>query len=226
MKALIIEDDREQAEFIKECLYDSGFTCDVAHDGVRGWKRLQEAAYDFAVVDIMLPGLSGLELIRRARAARIATPIIVLSTMGDVADRVAGLNAGADDYLGKPFAHDEFLARVAAVIRRGNPSPVEDVIRYRDLVLDPRSHHVRRGGTPIELTAHEYQLLEHLLRHPGRILSPEVIAESIWGFAIPPGSKAVTTRVYTLRRKLRVGHAPDIIETERGFGYLVRPERP
>lgn len=226
MKALIIEDDRELARYLDTCLYDFGFTCDVVNDGLRGLERLRNRAYDLAIVDIMLPGMSGLELIRRVREYRIATPIIVVSTMGEVEDRVAGLNAGADDYLGKPFARDELLARISAVIRRGNPSPVENIIRYRDLVLDPRSHHVRRGNTPIELTPHEYQLLEHLLRHPGRILSPEVIAESIWGLAAPPESKAVTTRVYTLRKKLRVGNGPDIIENERGFGYVVRPENP
>lgn len=225
MKALIIEDDAEQATFLGRCLYDSGFTCETVHDGVRGWERLQVRAYDLAIVDIVLPGLSGLELIRRTRERRIATPIIVVSSMGDVADKVAGLNAGADDYLGKPFSRDELLARAAAVVRRGNPSPVDDVIRYRDLVLDPRSHHVRRGDVPIELTAYEYRLLEHLLRHQGRILSPAIIAEAIWGLATPPQSKSVATRVYTLRKKLRVGNGPDIIENARGFGYFVRPER-
>ena len=223
MKALVIEDDRDQADFLCTGLRDSGYECDIVHDGVRGWEMILERMYDFAVIDIMLPGVSGLELIRRTRERRIPLPIIVLSAMGDVADRIAGLNAGADDYLAKPFAFGELAARIAAIVRRGNPSPVEDVIRHGDLVVDLRSHRVRRGDRYIELTQNEYLLLEHLLRHQGRVFSPEIIAESIWGFSAPPGSRAVSTRVYTLRQKLRARGETDIIENERGFGYVIRP---
>lgn len=224
MKALIIEDDREQAEYLDHCLYDIGHECDVVHDGVRGLERLQTVAYGFAVVDIMLPGISGLEVIRRARQRRIATPIVVLSSRGDAADKIAGLNAGADDYLAKPFSFDELSARIAAILRRGNPSALDDILRYRDLVVDPRSHHVRRGDSRILLTPNEYLLLEHLLRHQGRIFSPSVIAEVVWGFSAPPQSKVVETRICTLRAKLRAGGGSDIIENERGFGYVIRPE--
>lgn len=224
MKALIIEDDREQAAFLDQALYDAGYECDVAFDGLRGWERLRTTSYDFAVIDVMLPGMPGLEIIRQARERRIATPIIVLSSLGDVASRIAGLNAGADDYLGKPFAFDELAARISAVVRRGNPTRIDDLLRYRDLVVDPRSHHVRRGPHRILLTPNEYLLLEHLLRHIGRIFSPDIIAETVWGFASPPQSKAVEARIHTLRAKLRVGGGPDIIENERGFGYVIRPE--
>lgn len=224
MRALIVEDDRGQAEYLGTCLYDLGYDYDIVGDGVQGLTRLRTVAYAVTLVDVMLPKMSGFELVRRAREARVLTPVVILSALGDVADKVSGLNAGADDYLSKPFSLDELAARLAAVIRRSNPSPVEEVLRCRDLVVDPRSHRVRRGGQPIELTPNEYSLLEHLLRHPGRIFSPRIIAESIWGFAMPPQGKAVEARVCSLRRKLRVGGGPDIIENERGFGYVVHVE--
>ena len=224
MKALIIEDDPEQAAYLDHSLYDCGYDCDVATDGARGLERIRSDAYTFAIVDMMLPVVPGLEVIRRARLERITTPIIVLSALGDVASKVAGLQAGADDYLAKPFSFDELEARIAAVVRRGNPDPVDGVLRHRDLVVDPRSHHVRRGDNRIVLTPHEYQLLEHLLRHRNRIFSPAIIAEAIWGLTSPPQNKADETRIYSLRAKLRAGGGPDIIENERGFGYVIRAE--
>lgn len=224
MKALIIEDDPGQAAYLDRGLYDCGYECDVAADGVQGFNRLRTGVYAFAIVDMMLPSMPGIEVVRRARLLRIATPIIVLSALGDVANKVAGLQAGADDYLAKPFSFDELEARIAAVVRRGNPDPVDRLLRHRDLVVDPRSRHVRRGDKRIFLTPHEYQLLEHLLRHRDRIFSSALIAETIWGLSSPPQSKAVETRIYSLRAKLRAGGGADIIENERGFGYVIRSE--
>lgn len=225
MKALIIEDDPEQADYLNNSLYDCGYDCDTAADGAQGLERLRTGAYAFALVDMMLPSMPGIEVIRQARQAKVTTPVIVLSALGDVANKIAGLQAGADDYLSKPFSFDELAARISAVIRRGNPDPVAEVLRHRDLVVDPRSRHVRNGAHRIFLTHHEYQLLEHLLRHRNHIFSPAVIAETVWGITSPPQSKAVETRIYSLRAKLRAGGGPDIIENERGFGYVIRTER-
>ena len=224
MKVLIVEGDRGEARDLANCLYDAGYDYEIATDGIRGLARLRVVSYAVALVEFILPRISGLELIRRMRLDRVSTPAIILSSLGDVADKVAGLNAGADDYLVRPYAQAELLARIAAVVRRGCPPSSEEVLRHHDLVVDPRSHRVRRGEQHIELTANEYLLLEHLLRHPGRIFSPRIIAESVWGLRAPLRGKAVETRVYSLRKKLRVGGRPDIIVNERGFGYVVRAE--
>ena len=221
-KALIIEDDKQTAKFVAQGLRPEGFGVTIAHNGRDGLNRIETNRYDVAIVDIKLPDISGFELIRIIRDRNVGTPIIVLSSMNTPADKIAGLNCGADDYLGKPFARDELLARISALLRRTTEACDSNVLRFRNLELRTSTREVRRGGRAVVLTSGEYDLLALLMKNAGKTLSFSRIVTSTWGSDYMPSSAVVETRVYSLRKKLCANGEPNIIFTVRGFGYVLR----
>lgn len=223
MKALIVEDDRETANFVSLGLANKGFDCEQTSSGETGLRLVSERQYDIAIVDITLKDrISGLDLVRSARRKGVKTPIIVLSAMNLAADKIAGLNCGADDYLGKPFARDELVARVMAHVRRTGYTRAESVLRAQDITLRPETHDVHRGSRQIILTSGECALLELLMRNAGKTVSARRILRDLWGFDYVPTSKVVETRIFSLRKKLCANGEPNVIFTERGFGYVLR----
>lgn len=218
MRVLIVEDDKKIAGFIAQGLKEVGHSVDVAHDGDDGLYLAQVDHYDVIVLDWMLPGSSGLEISRRLRSEKDHTPILMLTARGDVDDRVLGLESGADDYLGKPFAFSELTARINALHRR---SGYDDTVMLKvaDLTLIPRSREVKRGGIPIELSTKEYELLEYLLRHKDRIVTNTMILENIWGLQEQIGSNVINVTIYNLRKKIDKGSDKKLIRTIRGSGY-------
>lgn len=222
MKLLLIEDDQQDAKFIRAGLADAGYVCDIAPTGEKGLSLLREGNYDVAVIDFMLPGISGLEVIRAARQDRIGIPMLILSAMHDTSVKVVGLNQGADDYLTKPFSMDELVARVNALLRRRTGTGNEAPLVFRDLTLDPVRHTVRRGNRKLDLTAIEYQLIEYLLRNPGRIVSARTILNRIWDYRASVDKNLVEVRICGLRKKLNVGNERDLITNVRGLGYVLK----
>ena len=222
MKALIVEDDRETAILLSKRLADKGFACDCTSFGDEGLQMISSNPYNIAVVDITLNGdMSGLDLIKSARKKGVKTPIIVLSALNESFDKTLGLDCGADDYLGKPFAINEFLARVSAQLRRTAYSQSYEVLTVNDLTLCQETHEVRRGSRPVSLTPGEYALLELLMRNSGRTVTTRMILQSIWDMDYAP-SKIVETRICAIRKKLCANGEPDMITTIRGFGYVLR----
>ena len=222
MNALIIEDDKATADFVSKGLAESGFVCDRTASGVDGLQKITTLTYAVAIVDIKLADdMSGLDLIKTARRKGVKTPIIVLSAMNESFEKTAGLNAGADDYLGKPFALTELLARVFAQMRRSSYSQCYDLLKVRDLTLCRETHEARRGGRQISLTPGEYALLELLMRNTGKTISARTILQSVWDADYAP-SKIVETRICSLRKKLCANGEPDMITTARGFGYALK----
>lgn len=223
MRLLIIEDDAKLAPLLARGLREEGFAVDVARDGEDGAYRAAGQDYDLIVLDVMLPGLDGFEVLERMRARGRRTPVLMLTARGAVEDRVRGLNGGADDYLKKPFEFEELLARIHALLRRA--APERDVcLRAGGLVLDPRSHEVTRGGAPIELTAKEFAILEYLLRHRGRVISRTELSEHAWDENFDAMSNVVDVTVYRLREKID-RRGPPLVQTVRGAGYVLRAPR-
>ena len=223
MKALIVEDDREEASFVSTSLAAKGFRCRRVASGEAGLQELTANSFDIAIIDVVLgDGMSGIELITQMRKRKINTPVIVLSGRNLPADKIEGLNCGADDYVGKPFARDELLARVDAVLRRSSGAKSERTLRVKDLSVCTDTHEVRRGGRPVELTTGEYELLEFLMKNTGRTLSTKVILQRVWNVDSLPPSKIVESRICSLRRKLSQNGEPDMISTIRGFGYVLK----
>ena len=221
-RILLIEDDDETADFVVRGLSEHGYVCTSVGNGTDGLQQIAEEQFDVVVVDIKLPDISGFELIRLIRDRKISTPIIVLSSMNTPADKIAGLNCGADDYLGKPFARDELIARIAALIRRANGVRDSNTLQVGDLSMCMDTREVRRGTRILELSSGEYDLLEYLMRHAGKTLSSSRIVEQVWGTDYLPSSAVVETRVYALRKKLCAEGETDMIFTIRGFGYVLR----
>ena len=220
MRVLIIEDDRRLARLIASVLTEEGFAVDVAHDGESGLDLAAGGAYDVAVVDWMLPGRDGPAICRAVRAARLPTALLMLTARGEVEDRVAGLDSGADDYLAKPFAFEELLARVRALGRRFVVTAgAGQELRAGDLVLDLRLHRARCGERPLDLTLTEWQLLEYFLRHPGQALTRQQILDAVWSYDTDVLPTQVDVYVSYLRGKLRQPGRPDPIQTVRGIGY-------
>ena len=221
MKLLIAEDDADLNEIIVKKLRAEGFDVDACFDGEAALEHMLYADYDVAVLDIMMPVLDGVEAVRRLRAKGNATPVIFLTARDAVADKVDGLDAGANDYVVKPFSFDELIARIRAVARTasGNPSAR---LALDDLTLDLQSHVVRRGGAEIALTGKEYALLEYLLINKGSILSREKIVSHVWGYDYEGGLNVVDVYMNYLRRKLDEGHERKLIHTVRGMGYVMR----
>ena len=221
MHILIVEDDRTMADYVSDGLRRSGFVCTHAADGEEGLVAVLHGGYDAVVMDIMLPKLDGLEIIRRARAAGVRTPIIVLSARGSVEAKVTGLEAGGDDYLAKPFSITELVARVQALLRRASATPEATALREADLEVDVVTRRVTRAGRRIDLQPLEYQLLEYLMRNKGRVVSKTTIMERVWDYAFDPHTNVVEVRVSRLRSKITAPGERELIHTIRRFGYVL-----
>ena len=218
-RILVVEDEEGIAEFIRRGLVLTGYEVDVAYDGETALAAAREQMPDLVILDLMLPGIDGVEVCRRLRAAS-DVPIVVLTARDAVSDKVQGLDAGADDYLTKPFAFDELLARVRAALRRGVPS--EEALKVGDLVVRPASRDVERAGRLIELTAREYDLLEFLVRNAGKVVDKQTIFEKVWGYDFEVESDAIKVYVRYLRKKLNGPGETDLIHAVRGVGYMLR----
>ena len=222
VKILVIEDDRETAEYLAKGLRHEGHAVELAYNGRDGLLLAAGEPYDVLIIDRMLPGLDGLGVVKTVRGAGVKTPILVLTTLGGIDDRVEGLEAGADDYLVKPFALAEVAARVNALARRAPMSATETTFAIADLVIDRLKHQVMRAGTRIDLTPLEFKLLEHLMLHRGRVVTRTMLLEEIWGFHFDPKTNVVETHVSRLRAKINKGFDSELIHTARGSGYILR----
>ena len=222
MKILLIEDDAETAAYILGGLKQHGHVADHAANGRDGLFLASSESYDVLVVDRMLPGLDGLGIVRTLRATGQRTPVLFLTTLGGIDDRVAGLDAGGDDYLVKPFAFAELLARLNALARRPPLAQTDTVLRVADLEMDLLKRVVTRGGTRIELQPREFQLLEYMMRHADRVVTRTMLLEGVWDFHFDPKTNIVETHMSRLRAKLDRGGDPDLIQTVRGAGYMMR----
>lgn len=221
MRVLVVEDEKKTASFIRKALQAEGFAVDVCHNGDEAWAAARATPFDAIVLDIMLPGRDGLSLLRQLRERQNATPVLLLSARGEVNERVEGLNAGADDYLPKPFVLAELIARVRALGRRGSETK-SPVLRVADLTLDTVTREAKRGGIAIELTTREYRLLEFLMRSPGRICGRMAILEKVWDYDFDPGSNLVDVNVMRLREKIDADFEPKLLHTVRGIGYVMK----
>jgi len=225
MKVLIIEDDARLARLIESVLREEHFTVDVALDGEAGLEMALAGGYDLAIVDWMLPRRDGPSILRAMRSAGVSTAALMLTARGQMEDRVVGLDSGADDYLGKPFAFEELLARLRALGRRSAvPAPEHWELRSGDLVLDLAAHTARRGSAPLDLTSTEWNLLECFLRHPGQVMLRQQILDYVWSYAREVQPTMVDVYVSYLRRKLEVPDRADPIDTVRGVGYRLNPD--
>ncbi|MFN8636715.1 MAG: response regulator transcription factor [Chloroflexota bacterium] len=220
-RLLLVEDELKLGSTLEEGLERAQYTVDLALDGEEALDFVRVGAYDVIVLDVMLPKLSGLEVCRRLRADGLRTPILMLTARDAIDDRIAGLDSGADDYLVKPFAFGELLARIRALLRREAPSK-EATIHVSDLALEPAAQRVAWQGHPLDLTAREYRVLDTLMRRPGWIVSRDALIESVWGFDFPDTSNLVEVYVGRIRRKLDEVGAPPLIQTVRGAGYRLR----
>jgi two-component system response regulator MprA len=222
VKILVVDDERAVRDALRRALELQGYEVDLAADGAEALARLEADGHpDAVVLDILMPGIDGLEVCRRIRRGGDAVPVLMLTARDAVGDRVEGLDAGADDYLVKPFALEELLARVRALIRRGTPS-VDGVLRFGDLELDPGTREVRRGDDPIELTRTEFNLLELFLTNPKQVLTRSIIFERVWGYDFGFASNSLDVYIGYLRRKTEAGGKPRLIQTVRGVGYALR----
>lgn len=225
MKILLIEDDAETAHYLGQGLTEHGHVVDHAGDGRDGLFLAAAEAYDVMIVDRMLPGLDGLGAVKTLRAAGVQTPVLFLTTMSGVGQRVEGLEAGGDDYLTKPFAFAELLARVHALGRRRPVAQIETVLRVGDLEMDLIGRKVRRGAREVELQPREFRLLEFLMRNADRVVTRTMLLESVWEFHFDPKTNIVETHVSRLRSKMDRGFDCELIETVRGSGYCLRAPR-
>ncbi|TDD81930.1 response regulator transcription factor [Actinomadura darangshiensis] len=224
MRVLVVEDERRMADLLRRCLEEHGFAVDVAVTGEDGAWYAQEIDYDVIVLDVMLPGIDGFEVLRGIRAAGRYAPVLLLTARDAVEDRVRGLDTGADDYLTKPFALAELLSRLRALMRRGaRERPA--LLSVGDLTLDPATRSVARGQTPISLTAKEFALLEYLMRHPGEVLSKTQLVEHVWDFTFESSFNVVEVYVGYLRQKIDRPFGRRSLETRRGAGYRLRDDR-
>jgi two-component system response regulator MprA len=217
-RILVVEDEPGLARALREGLRESHYTVDVATDGEEALAFARVARYDAIVLDVLMPRLDGLQVCRRLRAAGATTPILMLTARDALEHKVAGLDSGADDYLVKPFAYAELLARLRALLRR-EASRKEGSLSVGNLTLDPATQRAQRGDRPLELTAREYRVLETLMRRPGHVVSREAIIDSVWGFDYPESSNLIDVYIGRLRRKLGGDGAPPLIHTVRGAGY-------
>jgi two-component system, OmpR family, response regulator len=223
MRVLVIEDDSKIASFVVNGLKQNGFAADHAADGEKGLALAGAVNYDAAVLDIMLPKLDGLSVLRQLRQAKILTPVVILSAKATVDDRVKGLQAGGDDYLTKPFAFSELLARVQALIRRATHIAEPTKLAAGGLTLDLLTREVSRDGQSIGLQAREFALLELLLRHPGRVVTKTMILEHLWDYSFDPQTNVVDVLVHRLRAKVDKDFPAKLIQTIRGVGYVLKP---
>jgi two-component system OmpR family response regulator len=222
MRVLIIEDDLEAATYIAKALRESGHAADHASDGETGLSMAREEAYDVLVIDRMLPRLDGLSIVRQLRAEGRDTPVLILSALGDVTDRVTGLKSGGDDYLTKPFAFSELLARVEALARRVQPEEQKTTYAVGDLVLDRLSHRVTRAGQSITLQPREFRLLEYLMKHAGQVVTRTMLLEGVWDYHFDPQTNVIDVHISRLRSKIDKNFETPLLHTVRGSGYVIR----
>lgn len=221
MRVLVVEDDKKTASFIQKALQAEGIVVDVIHDGNQALDTIAQTALDVVILDIMLPGRDGLSIVRQMRQKSIPTPVLLLSARGEVNEKVEGLDAGADDYLPKPFAIKELVARVRALGRRTTEARAM-TLRVADLTLDTVTREVKRGIVPIDLARREYLMLEHLMRSAGQICSRMAIVEKVWDYDFDPGTNLVDVYIMRLREKIDSDFEPKLLHTVRGIGYVLK----
>ncbi len=226
MRALLVEDDATIADFVANGLREAGFAVDVAGDGVRGLALAVDTRPDVAIIDVMLPRLDGLTLIESLRRQGVNTPVLILSARHTVDDRVTGLQAGGDDYLTKPFAFPELLARVQALVRRATSTVEPTRLEVGDLHLDLLARRVSRQGREIDLRPREFALLEYLMRNAGRVVSKTMILSRVWDYSFDPRTNVVDVLVHRLREKIDRDFEPKLLHTRRGIGYVLTPVPP
>ena len=225
MKILLVEDEPKVAAFLHQGLTEQHYAVDLAPDGLVGLRMALAAHYDLLILDTLLPSLSGLDVCRQVRAQNSAVPILMLTALGETEDKIRGLDAGADDYLVKPFAFQELPARIRALARRRHEAPVAGaVLRLADLTLDPARKLVQRAGHPVQLTAREFALLEYLLRNQGRVISRVDILEHVWETSFDTGSNVIDVYINFLRKKVDKDFTPKLIHTLVGMGYVMKEE--
>jgi len=222
MRVLVVEDDQKIASFVVKGLQQAGFAAHSVGDGVAAWRQLAAEQFDLLVVDIMLPGIDGLTLIEQMRREKVKSPVLILSAKRSVDDRVRGLQIGGDDYLTKPFAFSELLARVQALVRRSTGAAEASRLSAGDLEMNLLTREVVRGGRKIDLPPREFSLLEYLLRNAGRVVSKTMIMEHVWDYDFDPMTNVVEARICKLREKIDKDSPVKLIHTIRGFGYVVR----
>jgi two-component system OmpR family response regulator len=223
VRALLVEDDATIADFVARGLREAGFAVDHEADGDAGLAAATRSSYDVAIVDVMLPMRDGLSVIEELRRQSIATPVLILSARRSVDDRVRGLQTGGDDYLTKPFAFAELLARVQALVRRATRAPEPTTLSVEDLALDLLSRRVTRNGAPIDLRPREFSLLEYLMRNPGKVVSKTMILSHVWNYNFDPQTNVVDVLVSRLREKIDRPFENKLLHTVRGVGYVLRP---
>jgi DNA-binding response OmpR family regulator len=221
MRLLVVEDDPKLASFIVKGFKESGFAVDHYTDGAEALGYALAEPYAAATIDIMLPGMDGLALVQEMRKQKVMTPVLILSAKASVDDRVRGLRSGGDDYLTKPFAFDELLARVQALVRRGSGTAEPSTLTYEDITLDLMSRKVTRAGTPIDLQAREFALLEYFMRNAGRVVTKTMILSHIWDYSFDPQTNVVDVLVCRVRNKIDKGFDKKMIKTLRGMGYVL-----
>ncbi|MFN8828612.1 MAG: response regulator transcription factor [Labrys sp. (in: a-proteobacteria)] len=222
MKILIVEDDREASAYLAKAFTESGHVADQAGNGLDGYALANDGSYDVIIADRMMPKLDGLAMIERLRAEGVETPVLILSALGAVDDRVKGLRAGGDDYLPKPYAFAELLARVEVLGRRRSGRGEDPVYRVGDLELDRLAHVVRRGGKTIDVQPREFRLLEYLMKHAGQVVTRTMLLENVWEYHFDPGTNVIDVHMSRLRGKLDKGFDRPLIHTIRGAGYVIR----
>jgi two-component system OmpR family response regulator len=221
-KILIVEDDRETASYLTRGLAQEGHSVERATNGQDGLFRATDGSFDLVILDRMVPGLDGLGMLKAMRAAKVETPVLILSALASVTDRIEGLEAGSDDYLVKPFSFGELLARVNALLRRGEGKSAQDLrILVGDLEIEPLSRVVKRAGKIIDLKPREYRLLEYLARNEGRVVTRTMLLEQVWDYHFDPGTNVIDVHVSRLRRKLDDGFEKPLLHTVRGAGYML-----
>jgi two-component system response regulator MprA len=223
MHLLVVDDDPAVREALELVLGLDGFEVTTAADGREGMRTLWTGHPDALILDVLMPGLDGLEVCRRIRAAGDRTPVLMLTARTEVTERVAGLEAGADDYLVKPFAREELIARLRALLRRTGWEGRDERLRFEDLELEPSAHEARRNGRELELTRTEFLLLELLMSHPRQVLTRATIFDRVWGYDFGPSSNSLEVYIGYLRRKTEAGGEPRLVQTVRGVGYVLRP---
>jgi len=222
MKILVIEDDREAADYLKTALSEAGHNVHTAGDGETGFVLADNGEYDILIVDRMLPQRDGLSVIAGLRARGNTTPVLILSALGEVDDRVTGLRAGGDDYLTKPYATAELLARIEVLHRRSSAKEVETIYRVGDLELDRLSHTAKRGGQEVVLQPREFRLLEFLMRHSGQVVTRTMLLENVWDYHFDPQTNVIDVHISRLRSKIEKGFDKPLLHTIRGAGYVLK----
>lgn len=223
MRLLVIEDEKKVARFIKKGLEEEGYAVDLAFDGEEGFAMALDLVHDLVILDIALPKMDGLQVLQGLRERRVRTPVLLLTVRATIEDKVLGLDSGADDYLTKPFAFRELLARIRALLRR-KAEAAPPLLLVEDLALDPSRHLVTRGAERIDLTTKEFALLEYLMRNAGRVLSRAMISEHVWNYDFDTETNVIDVYVNYLRRKIDSGRKKKLIHTVRGRGYVLKSE--